>query len=247
MQKQDRINVDHSKKISSSDQFICVYQINQSCQLILNIRFMKLNYLLLGLLMSLIETSVISNMSKDNQKIQLQMSNKQHQIKRVKKIIDDQEQWFEEFFEYYEEVIYEYDEQDPDELSLGSQMDLEHLIENYDIPEDCQEENVSIYEYYDASEETQKVDTNKKSNQKTENENNFQVFNLGEEEFIPLVDDHKEILDDDILTMKKPFENQEHQKHSKKESHQNKKISNKKKIKTKSKKKNVKKQKKKQK
>ncbi|CAK68251.1 unnamed protein product (macronuclear) [Paramecium tetraurelia] len=209
---------------------------------------MKLNYLLLGLFMSLIETiGNFKDMSKENQKIQLQMSNKQHQIKRVKKIIDDQEQWFEEFFEYYEEVIYEYDEQDPDELSLGSQMDLEHLIENYDIPEDCYEENVSIYEYYDASEETQKVDTNKKPNQKTENENNFQVFNLGEEEFITLVDDHQEILDEDILTMKKPIENEGHQKHSKKESHHNKKSSNKKKIKIKNKKKNVKKQKKKQK
>ncbi|CAD8111321.1 unnamed protein product [Paramecium primaurelia] len=190
-------------------------------------------------------------MSKDNQKIQLQMSNKYNQIKKIKKIIDDQEQWFEEIFEYYEEVIYEYDEQDPDELSLGSQMDLEHLIENYDIPEDCYEEIVSIYEYYDVSEETEKIDSNKKSNQKTENENNFQVFNLGEEEFIALVDDHKEILDDDILTMKKPIEQEEdeevNQKHQKKENPINKKSNNKKIIKNKNKKKKVKKQKKKQK
>lgn len=53
-------------------------------------------------------------------------------------------------------------------------MDLEHLIENYDIPEDCYEEIVSIYEYYDTSEDIENVDNNiKKSIQKTENENNF--------------------------------------------------------------------------
>ncbi|CAD8125805.1 unnamed protein product [Paramecium sonneborni] len=184
-------------------------------------------------------------MSNHNKQILLQETNKSHQVKNIKKIIDDQERWFEEIIEYYEEVVYEYDEQDPDELSLGSQMDLEQLIENYDIPEDCYEENVSLYEYYDAlSEETQKNENIKKSNQKTENENNFQVYNLGEEEFITLIDDQNEIIDEDILTLKKPIDQNYH---SKSDNQIKNKTKNKTKMKNKSKKKKNKKQKKKQK
>ena len=57
-----------------------------------------------------------------------------------------------EISEWYEEVVNVEDDLE-DELSLGQQMDLGQLIDNYDIPEDCFEELISIYEYYDNDEQ----------------------------------------------------------------------------------------------
>ncbi|CAD8190391.1 unnamed protein product [Paramecium pentaurelia] len=97
--------------------------------------------------------------------------------KIIKKVIDGEDRWFEEISQEYEDFIYEYDAY-PDELSLGHQMDLGRMIDNYDIPEDCFEEVISVYEYYDTDEPEQNVEKN--------NPNNFQVHDLGEEEFVKL-------------------------------------------------------------
>ncbi|CAD8187830.1 unnamed protein product [Paramecium octaurelia] len=97
--------------------------------------------------------------------------------KIIKKVIDGEDRWFEEISQEYEDAIYEYDAY-PDELSIGHQLDLGRMIDNYDIPEDCFEEVISVYEYYDADEPEQ--------NQEKLNPNNFQVHDLGEEEFLKL-------------------------------------------------------------
>ncbi|CAD8209097.1 unnamed protein product [Paramecium pentaurelia] len=160
---------------------------------------MKLNYFLLVIIISLIESSIISNLSNHNKKIQLQVKNNQYQIK---KIIDNQEHWFEEILEYYEEIVYEYDENDLNELYLSSQMDLQYLIQDHDIPEDCQEEIISLYEYYDTNDQTF---NNLLDNQQTENKDNFDVQNFEEEEFKTQLDDYEENLENEYLIKEKPI------------------------------------------
>ncbi|CAD8112148.1 unnamed protein product [Paramecium primaurelia] len=142
---------------------------------------MKLNYFI--------------DLSNHNKKIQLQVKNDQYQIK---KIIDNQEHWFEEILEYYEEIVYEYNENDLNELNLQSQMDLYYLIQDNDIPEDCQEEIISLYEYYDTNDQTF---NDLLDNQQTENKVNFDVQNFEEEE--SQLYDHEESLENDNLIKEK--------------------------------------------
>ncbi|CAD8120830.1 unnamed protein product [Paramecium sonneborni] len=137
--------------------------------------------------------------------------------KIIKKVIEGEDRWFEEISQEYEDAIYEYDDY-PDELSLGHQMDLGRLIDNYDIPEDCYEDVISIYEYYDTDEPEQNIKKN--------NPNNFQVHDLGEEEFLKIeqVEDQNEEVQSVMVKQQEREQPQTSQKNDKK-SKQNKKQS----------------------